>query len=275
MRNVIKMAVSKFISGSIRNMIQSFLFIAGVIVGFFILFYALSLVLKDASIVDIAWGLGFILVAVTGALLHELHPILVLQMLIVSAWGLRLSGHIFLRKLKHPGEDFRYAAWRRDWGRTFWWRSYLQVFLLQALFLLVIALPIIVTAERGSEAIGLLALGGAAAWFFGFLFESIADAQLSSFKKDPANKGKLMTSGLWRFSRHPNYFGEAVQWWGIWLIALSVPGTWWTVVSPLTITFLLRFVSGVPMLEKKYMGREDFEQYKARTHAFIPWIPRG
>jgi steroid 5-alpha reductase family enzyme len=255
-------------------MLLSYLVITGVTVGFFTFFYLLSVVLKDASIVDIAWGLGFIVIAATGVVFHGAHPVLVVHLILVTIWGLRLSGHIFFRKLKHAGEDFRYANWRKNWGHTFWWRSFLQVFLLQSIVMLVIALPIIIAAERGSEKIGPWTVIGVAIWLLGFLCESIADAQLTAFKKDASNKGKLMMSGFWKYSRHPNYFGEAVQWWGIWVIALAVPGAWWTVIGPVAITYFLRFVSGVPMLERKYAGREDFEQYKKRTHAFVPWLSK-
>ena len=171
------------------------------------------------------------------------------------------------------GEDFRYAAWRARWGRWFVLRSYIQIYLLQGSFLLVISLPILL-ARRPGPGLGLLDLAGVMVWLAGFGFEAAADAQMGRFKRDPGNRGRIITTGLWRYSRHPNYFGEALMWWGLALIALSVPSGWPGLLGPLTITFLLRFVSGVPLLERKYEGRPDFQEYARRTNAFVPWFPK-
>ena len=236
------------------------------------LFYVASLVLKDASIVDIAWGIGFIVIACVAIVSEGANPTLVLMTAAVCVWALRLSGHILRRKFKEPGEDFRYAQWRKDWGTTFLVRSYLQVFMLQGVIMLCISLPIIGIAYVSPNAIHPLSLIGFLVWAAGFIFESIADEQLSRFKKNKSNKGKLMTQGLWKYSRHPNYFGESVQWWGVWIMAMVSTSLWWTIVSPLLITYFLRFVSGVPMLERKYEGRQDFEAYKKTTNAFVPWF---
>jgi len=239
------------------------------------LFFIVSVLIKDASIVDIAWGLGFILVAwITLFLKGATIPLLVLC-IIVSMWGLRLSWHIFRRKLQHPGEDFRYAAWRKSWGNTFYWRSFLQVFLLQGFIMLLISLPILAVANAQVQEWNVAVILGLAVWIVGFLFEVIADHQLALFKKDTTNKGKIMTSGIWQYSRHPNYFGESVLWWGVWIMALSSSGAWWTIISPALLTYFLVFVSGVPMLEKKYEGNQDYEDYKKRTSVFVPWFPRS
>jgi steroid 5-alpha reductase family enzyme len=190
----------------------------------------------------------------------------------VGIWAMRLGVHIYLRNWGR-GEDWRYAQWRAKWGH--WWplRSYLQVFLLQGLFMLVVALPMLSVNTFGGD-IGWLALAGALVWLTGFLWETLADFQLVRFLKDPANKGKVLKTGLWRYSRHPNYFGEVVLWWGMWLIALSVLGAWWTVLSPLTITFLILKVSGVPLLESKMMKSDAYREYAQRTSGFIPWFPK-
>lgn len=240
--------------------------------------FVLALVRKDNSIADIAWGLGFVLVAAVTFLRRGSSlflPLLVTSL--VAVWGARLAVHIFLRNRKR-GEDPRYAEWRRKWGPSFLWRSYLQVFLLQGLFLLVISSPIIlvnsnpynptVIVDGGSWFVGFIV------WCLGFLFEAVGDAQLARFKRDPGNRGKIMDKGLWRYSRHPNYFGEALMWWGIFLVALEVPLGWTTVVSPVLITFLLVRVSGIPMLEKKYAGNAEFQAYARRTNAFVPWFPK-
>lgn len=236
--------------------------------------FALALARKDNSIADIAWGLGFVLVAAftffrRGSLFL---PLLVTAL--VAAWGARLALHILVRNRKR-GEDPRYAAWREKWGRSFVWRSYLQVFLLQGFFLLLIASPVIlVNVDRSSPYAGRFWLAGLLVWVLGYLFEAVGDAQLARFKRDPANKGRIMDRGLWAYTRHPNYFGESTMWFGIWLIALEVPHGWITVVSPVLITFLLVKVSGIPLLEKRYAGNAAFQAYARRTSAFVPWFPK-
>jgi steroid 5-alpha reductase family enzyme len=236
--------------------------------------FVLALLRKDNSIADIAWGLGFVLVS-AATLGRGAGPSArsFLASGLVLIWGLRLAVHILFRNRKR-GEDPRYAEWRRKWGRTFLWRSYLQVFLLQGFFLLVISYPVILANASKPVPIGPLDLAGAVAWVAGFFFETVGDAQLARFKRDPGNRGKIMDKGLWRFSRHPNYFGESLMWWGIFLVALGVPYGWTTVVSPVLITFLLVRVSGIPMLEKKYAGNAEFQAYARRTSAFVPWFPR-
>ena len=242
--------------------------------------FAVALVRKDNSVADIAWGLGFVLVAGATFLFRRtslVPPLLVTSL--VAVWGLRLAWHIF-RRNRAKGEDPRYAAWREKWGRTFFWRSYLQVFLLQGFFMLVIALPVVlVNTHRwvrppGAGMRDFFAWTGALVWAGGFFFEAVGDAQLARFKKDPANKGRIMDRGLWKYTRHPNYFGESLMWWGIFLVALEVPGGWATVVSPVLITFLLAKVSGVPLIEKRYAGNAAFQDYARRTSAFVPWFPK-
>lgn len=238
------------------------------------LWYAASMVLQDASIVDAAWGLGFIYIALMCFLITGASFGLWLVTCLVSIWGVRLTYLIVRRKIARPGEDFRYAAWRKAWGVNFYWRSWLQIFMLQGAIMLVIALPII-SMSISYHPITITSVStGILLWLTGFTIEAIADAQLTAFKRLDHPKSKLLTTGLWRYSRHPNYFGEAVQWWGIWVIALVATHSFWLIISPLLITFLLRFVSGVPMLEAKYAGRPDFEAYKKATNAFIPWFPR-
>jgi steroid 5-alpha reductase family enzyme len=147
--------------------------------------------------------------------------------------------------------------------------------MLQGIFLLIISSSVVLVNVSTAGGPGALDFAGTAFWLVGFFFETVGDAQLKKFKVSPENKGKVITSGLWRYTRHPNYFGEAAMWWGIWLIALSVPNGWKTVVSPLAITFLLRWVSGVTMLEKKYAGNSEFIEYARRTNAFFPWFPKN
>jgi steroid 5-alpha reductase family enzyme len=250
-----------------------------VVLAYMTVWYLVARIKKDNSVADIAWGLGFVLVAGYTFFFRRTSLFLpLLVTLLVAIWGLRLSFHIFRRNRK-KGEDPRYAAWRASWGRSFVWRSYLQVFLLQGFFLLVIASPFILvntyrwTFPPGNHGHGVWQ-SGLLVWIAGFVFEAFADAQLARFKRDPANRGKIMDRGLWRYSRHPNYFGESLMWWGIFLIAMEVPYGWTTVASPALITFLLVRVSGVPLLEKRYAGNAEFQAYARRTSAFFPWFPK-
>lgn len=235
-----------------------------------------SLARKDASIIDSFWGVGYIIVFWMVIVLTRGHltPRLTLLGMLVTVWGLRLSAYIFSRN-RGQGEDFRYAAWRVEAGSGWWWRSFFKVFLLQGALMWIIAIPLI-AAQTGDRTSPLKCLDytGAALWLVGFLFEAGGDWQLARFKSDPGNKGKLLTSGLWSLTRHPNYFGDAAQWWGFYLIAASA-GALWTVFSPALMTFLLWKVSGVSMLEKSLQNRKPgFETYKDRTSAFIPWFPK-
>ena len=236
--------------------------------------FCLALIKKDNSIVDVAWGLGFIGVTLLTFFLKEGWTTrqLIVSVMIFS-WGTRLALHIAIRK-RGKGEDFRYAKWRQDWGRWFVLRSYFQIYMLQGVFLLIIALPILLINLSQKEDLTVVDLLGIGVWCIGFFFEAAGDYELQQFKKRPENKGRIITTGLWKYTRHPNYFGEVVMWWGIFLIALSVQNGWIAVLSPLTISFLLLRVSGVTMLEKKYQGNSEFEAYAKRTNAFFPWFPK-
>lgn len=240
------------------------------------LWFVISLIKQRNDVADVAWGLGFPLVAWAAFAIHP-HPVggtlvALLVNALVTIWGLRLSYHIY-RRNHGKSEDYRYAAWRTQWGRWFELRSYAQVFLLQGFLLYCIALPVIVNNAHATYTLGTLHYVGLAVWIMGFWFESTADRQLVAFVHDENNKGKIMQSGLWKYSRHPNYFGEVSQWWGIGLLTLWAAGGW-SIVGPLTITLLILFVSGVPMLEKKMEAKPGFAEYKRRTSVLIPWWPR-
>ena len=245
---------------------------AGAVFVYMIAVFLIAVLAKDNSIVDVAWGPGFILVAVVTFWLRpgsEARHLLIT--LLVAIWGLRLAIHIYLRN-RGRGEDFRYAKWRKDWGRWFIPRRFFQVFMLQGIFMLIISSPLVLVNRSPESGLTLLDALGGILWFIGFLFEAVGDYQLKRFKQKPESKGKIMTTGLWKYARHPNYFGEATLWWGIWLIALSVDSGWAAIISPLTISFLLLKVSGVKMLEKKYAGNEEFAAYARRTSPFFPWF---
>jgi len=241
---------------------------------YFLVFFVVAQVIRNNSIVDIGWGFGFVVVALatllyTGAF-AERNLLLTLLILI---WGGRLTYHILRRNWGKP-EDFRYAKWRQEWGRWLVPRAFLQVFMLQGLLLLIIGYPIILVNASSQPGLTPPDYLGLLVWLIGFYFEAVGDRQLADFKEDPANKGHVIKSGLWKYTRHPNYFGEATMWWGIFLIALSVPSGWTAVISPLTITLMLLYVSGVPMLERKYKDNEEFQAYAKVTNKFFPWFPK-
>ncbi|MGW8222524.1 MAG: DUF1295 domain-containing protein [Syntrophobacteria bacterium] len=238
--------------------------------------WLLSLMKRDASIVDVFWGLGFVVVAwltfleADGYLGRK-----VLITLLTTIWGLRLALHILIRNLGH-GEDRRYQAWRAQYGARFWWVSLFTVFGLQGVLLWAISLVLQVGQISVIPArLVMLDLVGAIIWAVGFIFEAVADWQLYRFKADPENKGKVMKKGLWAYTRHPNYFGESLVWWGLFLITLATPGSAWVVISPLLITLLLLKVSGVTLLEKTIVeSRPEYADYIKSTSSFIPWFPR-
>ena len=234
--------------------------------------FLVSLVRKRNDVADVAWGLGFVLMAWVSFVLSGFLGFRgLLVIILVSIWGLRLAWHIYGRN-KGKTEDYRYLAWRKEWGKLFYLRSYLQVYLLQGFLLFLVVLPVLIINKDSQTSLGRLDFIGVAVWLFGFYFEAVGDAQLARFIKNPANKGKLMQSGLWAYTRHPNYFGEVTQWWGIWLLALSVSNGWLTIIGPLTITFLILKVSGIPMLEKKMAENPEFADYKRRVSVFFPLI---
>ncbi len=262
---------------------------------FMTLFFIYALYRKRNDIADVVWGIGFIVVAwfnfYAFGFQTELFPGFYgavrmqtfLVALVVTIWGLRLAIHIALRNVDKP-EDFRYKNWRDTWGKWFVVRSFFQIFVLQGFLMLLISLPIIAVSIFGLATISWITIVGFLIWLNGFIFEAGGDYQLTKFIKDPLNKGKIMTKGLWSFTRHPNYFGEVTQWWGVYLMSLpilfstfEVSMSVWVIslLGPLTITFLILKVSGIPMLEKKYDDNADFQEYKKKTNAFFPWFPKN
>lgn len=241
------------------------------------MWFGLSLLLKRADIMDVAWGLGFVVLSwILFTQLPAVNWPLWILLDAVTVWGIRLAFHIGLRQKGKP-EDFRYATWRKTW-KNYTLRSYLQIFVLQGLVMYVVALPLLTAfSSAASTQCWPLTLGGLIIWLVGFAWEVIADMQLLTFTSDINNKGQLITTGLYRYSRHPNYFGEALSWWGIFLVSLSINLSFWyvAIVGPIAITFLLLFVSGVPMLERSLTQKPGWVAYAARTNKFIPWWPKG
>jgi steroid 5-alpha reductase family enzyme len=241
-----------------------------VIMAYMAVWFCLGQALRRNDVADIAWGIGFIVTSVSAMVFTEnVTPRGLLITCIVVLWGVRLSSHVFLRNLGKQ-EDPRYRKWRKDWGKHAVIRAFFQVFLLQGVLIIIISLPvtIVITAERSP--LSLLDILGVCIWFVGFAFETVGDYQLMRYKRNPANQGKIMTQGLWRYTRHPNYFGEVALWWGVYLIAVSVPLGWATILGPITITCLILKVSGIPLLEERYKDNPEFQMYKRRTSAFFP-----
>ena len=235
-----------------------------------------SLAPRNVTVVDSLWGLGFVAIAwITFGLAEGYAGRRLLVAVLTTLWGLRLCAYLTWRN-RGKGEDPRYGAWRRASGERFWIVSLFKVFWLQALFLWVIAVVVQIPQVPVEPAhFTLWDAAGALLWAIGFTFEAVADAQLAAFKADPANKGRVMERGLWRFSRHPNYFGESLIWWGLFLIALSVPHGIFTVVSPVIITLVLLKMTGVALTERTIVEtRPAYRDYQRRTSAFIPWLPK-
>jgi len=239
------------------------------------LLWLLSLRLRNASIVDPFWGSGYVMVAWVSALgTTGAEPRRAVVLALVTIWGLRLSVHLLRRNAGH-GEDPRYRAMRRGHGARFWWVSLFTVFAFQGILLWVISLPLqVAIVAQGPAGLGPLDLLGIAFWAVGFVFEAVGDRQLARFRANPASRGRVLDTGLWRYTRHPNYFGDAAQWWGFGLLALSA-GAWWVLISPALMNLFLLKVSGVALLEKDIAERRPgYREYVERTSAFLPWFPK-
>lgn len=240
-----------------------------------ILVYALILFVigiskADNGIMDIAWGLGFCFIALYTFIHYaDINFRQLLITLFTFLWGIRLALHIHNRS-KNKAEDFRYANWRKQWGKWFVLRSFFQVYLLQGAIMILVALPIIAVNYQSTKPFCLVDVLGILLWLIGFYFEVKADKQLVTFKNDAKNKGKILQSGLWKYSRHPNYFGEVILWWGIFCLAFSAGWFWPAIISPVLITYLILKVSGVPMLEHKYKNNPKYDEYILKTRAFWP-----
>jgi steroid 5-alpha reductase family enzyme len=239
--------------------------------------WVVSLILEDASIVDIFWGAGFVLIALVAYAAGDGYaPRKLLVTTLTAIWGLRLALHLFRRNAGH-GEDYRYQAMRRRHGARFKWVSLSSVFGLQAVAMWTVSLPVQL-AQTAPEPARLtwLDFAGTIVWAIGLAFEAIGDRQLARFKADPTSEGRVMDRGLWAWTRHPNYFGDAVVWWGLFLIAAQTPDGLWAAIGPVLMTYLLTRLSGVPLLERKLTRtRPGYADYVRRTSAFIPWPPRG
>lgn len=256
--------------------LETLLTTLAVVVVAMVMVWLLALLRRDVSIVDVFWGSGFVLVTWIACIGNApIPPRMLLLTALTTIWGLRLSAHLAWRNWGRV-EDRRYAEMRAHHGARFWWVSLLSVFLLQGAILWFVSLPLqfaAITQASGGwtwmDAAGLLL------WTVGFLFESIGDWQLARFHAQPGNAGRVMARGLWRYTRHPNYFGDFCVWWGVYLIA-AAGGAAWTIASPLLMSVLLLKVSGVSLLERTITERRpEYAAYQSRTNAFFPGPPRN
>ena len=246
------------------------------ILGLMTVLWIISLILRNSSIVDIFWGPGFVMANwVYFALTPGGYPVRKwLIAAIVTIWGLRLGSYILWRN-HGKGEDFRYRQLREKSPAKWWWQSFFIVFLLQAAWMWIISAPLLAAQiSAAPDHLTTLDILGLLLWSVGFFFEAVGDLQLARFKADPANRGKVLDRGVWRYTRHPNYFGDATQWGAFWLVAAAAGG-WWTVFSPVIFTALLLRVTGVLRLEKSLVERKpQYREYIETTSAFVPWFPR-
>ena len=238
--------------------------------------WVISVFIKNVSIVDLFWGLGFV---VTGWFYYfnteGLEPRKLVLMIMVTIWGLRLSGYLTWRNAG-KGEDFRYKQFRKNYGeKRYWWISFFQTFLLQGVLMWLISVPLLgAQYQSGNSHLGVIDFAGIVLWIIGIAFESGGDFQLARFKADPSNKGKVLDSGFWKFSRHPNYFGDAAVWWGYGLLSIAA-GSFLPALGSLLMTALIIKVSGVALLEKSLVSdKPGYREYVERTSAFIPWFPK-
>ncbi len=252
-----------------------FFFLAIVLFVYVSFWFVLSLIKKRNDLADLAWGLGFVLLALVSFYINyqsyglSLRSGLVTGM--ITLWGVRLALHIYFRN-RGKGEDYRYKKWREEW-KYFKIRSYFQVFLLQGFLLFLISLPVLIINQAPASSLQIIDFIGFSIWIIGFSFEVIGDYQLKKFIEDPDKEG-VMQSGLWKFSRHPNYFGEVAQWWGVWIVSISATANIFGVLGPITISFLILKVSGIPLLEERMSRKPGFDEYKRKTSKFFPLPPK-
>jgi steroid 5-alpha reductase family enzyme len=237
--------------------------------------WVVSVALKNVSIVDLFWGAGFVVINTFYFFNTNTTPAKTVLLVLVAIWGLRLSIYLAWRNIG-KGEDFRYREFRRQYGeKNYWWISFFQTFLLQGILMWIISLPLLgINLNSSSQNLGLLDFLGILVWLIGFIFEAGGDFQLARFRKDANNKGKVLDTGFWRYTRHPNYFGDSAVWWGYGLLCLST-GSYWYVTGSVLMTLLIIKVSGVALLEKSLKeAKPQYHDYIRKTSSFIPWFPK-
>ncbi len=235
-----------------------------------------SVIIKNVSIVDIFWGFGFVVVNTFYVFMSgELNTRKILILTLVGIWGLRLAIYLAWRNIG-KGEDFRYKEFRRNYGpKRYWWFSYFQTFLLQGVLIMIISLPLLgINSSTSSGDLNLLDYLGIIVWLIGFTFEAGGDFQLARFKRDFANKGKVLNTGFWKYTRHPNYFGDSAVWWAYAIFSIAA-GSYWQIIGSVVMTLLIIKISGVALLEKTLNNtKPQYREYIRKTSSFFPWFPK-
>lgn len=240
------------------------------------LIWGLSVILKNVSIVDLFWGMGFVIVnAVYFYNSGDFFIRKILLLVLVTIWGLRLFLYLSWRNIG-KGEDFRYQEFRRNFGaERYWWFSYFQTFLLQGALIMIVSLPLLgVNSQTNSDSLNWLDYLGILVFIIGFVFEAGGDFQLARFKKNPDNKGKVLNTGFWKYTRHPNYFGDSAVWWSFGIFSIAA-GSYWPAIGSVFMTLLIIKVSGVAILEKSLNNtKPQYRDYIQKTSSFFPWFPK-
>jgi steroid 5-alpha reductase family enzyme len=261
-------------------------YLIGVVVLVFIYFTTLFLIaqkLNNNSIVDIGWGFGFVLIAIYSLIFtlatgyhRGITPFTLISSGLMILWGLRLFLYIGIRNIGKP-EDFRYVNMKKKWGNNRpRLQAFLKVFMTQAFFMMIVAMPLyfaFLNQKAVSNGTWIVTIVGTLIFAIGFFFESVGDAQLKKFLKTRTDRSQIMDRGLWKYTRHPNYFGEAMMWWGQFIVVMLNTLGFISIISPVVITYLLVFVSGIPLLEKRYQDNPAYAAYKKVTSPFFPWFP--
>jgi len=235
-----------------------------------------SVFIKNVSIVDIFWGLGFVVVNAFYVFMSgELNTRKILILALVSIWGIRLAIYLAFRNIG-KGEDFRYKEFRRNYGpKRYWWFSFFQTFLLQGVLIMIVSLPLLgINSSASSGDLKLLDYIGIVVWLIGFTFEAGGDFQLARFKQDLGNKGKVLNTGFWKYTRHPNYFGDSAVWWAYAIFSIAA-GSYWQIIGSIVMTLLIIKISGVALLEKTLNNtKSKYREYIEKTSSFFPWFPK-
>lgn len=258
-------------------MVTAFLHASLLIWALMTILWLWSVIIRNVGIVDIFWGIGFVVVNAFYVFFSgDVNPRKIMILVLVSAWGLRLATHLAIRNAG-KGEDFRYQEFRRKYGRQrYWWISYFQTFILQGLLMMIISLPLLgISLSLRPGNLNLFDYLGIIVWLTGFTFEAGGDFQLSRFKRDPENKGKVLNTGFWKYTRHPNYFGDSAVWWAYALFSIAAGG-YWQVTGSVIMTLLIIKVSGVALLEKSLTtSKPQYREYMQKTNSFFPWFPKN
>lgn len=235
-----------------------------------------SIIIRNVSIVDIFWGVGFVVVNAFYVFQSgELNDRKILLFILVTIWGLRLAIYLAMRNIG-KGEDFRYQEFRRKYGANrYWWISYFQTFILQGALIMIVSLPLLgISVSKQSGNLNILDFIGILVWLIGFAFEAGGDFQLAQFKKDKKNKGKVLNTGFWKYTRHPNYFGDSAVWWAYAIFSIAA-GSYWQIIGSVIMTLLIIKVSGVALLEKTLnKTKPQYREYIEKTNSFFPWFPK-